>query len=515
MTIKYPITNFLHEIFPTEERTIDSVKKAISKHYAQGIVNPTIEEKDNQLIVTIDSASAEIENKKFRKLIALCDQKKFQEASDLAKQLIDENPKISEYHRILGQIQSESGDQESAIDTLIDALRWDPYNEWALLMMGNIQAKYKKDIDTALHFFNQALSCNSKDPISMTSIGYLLLEKNRLDEAVEFCNKAIEINSSFPNTHLTLAFIAEKKKDYKNQFNHAVNALIHSKQKDQVYQAAIKTAHEAALEIISWPENVRIIYEYQAYLQKSTDKPIKMDINESLPVSAKIAVAEYHDKDHHLVEYKSDFTAIEHLVMHELVHLDFILQARKDEVNELFTSNQSHDTVFDEIMLPAENILRKRGLPKENIMGFLNAIKNGLRSQLYNTPIDLFIEDKLYNEFPDLRPFQFISLYQLNQIGIQAVNSTGVTEITPDIVVSATRILNLVNALHFKNLFGIDLIQEFNAPSLELSKAQTFYEEYQEYRFDKQPGEEYEIIHNWAVDLGLDGIFKLKKETNY
>jgi hypothetical protein len=30
MTIKYPINNFLHEIFPTEDRTIDSVKKAIT-----------------------------------------------------------------------------------------------------------------------------------------------------------------------------------------------------------------------------------------------------------------------------------------------------------------------------------------------------------------------------------------------------------------------------------------------------------------------------------------------------
>ena len=512
MTIKYPINNFLHEIFPTEDRTIDSVKKAISKHHAQGVVNPTIEEKDNQLIVSIDSASAEIENKKFLKLITLCDQKKFQEASILVTQLISENPKISEYHRILGQIQSESGDQESAIDTLIDSLRWDPYNEWALLMMGNIQAKYKKDIDTALHYFNQALSCNSKDAISMTSIGFLLLEKNRLEEAIEFCNKALEINNTFPNTHLTLAFIAEKRKNHKDQFSHAINALKNSKEKDQVYQAAIRTAHEAAAEIITWPENVRIINNYQAYLEKSTDKPIKMATNENLQVSAKISVAEYHKKDHHLIEYKPNFTAVEHLVMHELVHLDFILQARKDEVNELFTSNQTHDKVFDKIMLPAEKTLRKRGLPEQNISGFLNAIKNGLRSQLYNTPIDLFIEDKLYNEFPDLRPFQFISLYQLNQIGIQAVNSDKVTDITPEIVVRATRILNLVNALHFKDIFGLNLIDEFNAPNHELIQAKKFYDEYQEYRNDRQPGEEYEIIENWSKDLGLDNIFTLRKE---
>jgi tetratricopeptide (TPR) repeat protein len=317
MTIKYPINNFLHEIFPTEERTIDSVKKAIVKHHAQGVVSPTIEEKEGQLIVTLDTATAEIENKKFRKLIALCDQRKFTDAEQLAKQLIAENPKISEYHRILGQIQSENGDQEAAIDTLIDALRNDPYNEWALLMMGNIQAKYKKDIDTALHYFNQSLSCNSNDPITMTSIGFLLQEKGRLEEAVNFCHIAIEINPKFPNTHLTLAFIAEKRKNPKDQFSHAVNALKCSTQKDQVYQGALKMAHDAAEEMITWPEHARIINKYRDKLQALTDKPIKMAINDDIPVSAKISIAEYRNQDQHLLEYKSNSKAVEHLVMHE------------------------------------------------------------------------------------------------------------------------------------------------------------------------------------------------------
>ncbi|HBQ61033.1 MAG TPA: hypothetical protein DD671_15805, partial [Balneolaceae bacterium] len=51
-----------------------------------------------------------------------------------------------------GQAYSEKGDQEEAINSLIDALKWNPKNEWALLMIGNIYARFKKDMDTALKY---------------------------------------------------------------------------------------------------------------------------------------------------------------------------------------------------------------------------------------------------------------------------------------------------------------------------------------------------------------------------
>ena len=49
----------------------------------------------------------------------------------------------------MGQILSDEGDQEEAINCLIDALRWDSKNGYALLMMGNIFAKFKDDVPTA------------------------------------------------------------------------------------------------------------------------------------------------------------------------------------------------------------------------------------------------------------------------------------------------------------------------------------------------------------------------------
>jgi hypothetical protein len=54
----------------------------------------------------------------------------------------------------MGQILSDEGDQEEAINCLIDALRWDSKNGYALLMVGNIFAKFKNDVPTALKYYN-------------------------------------------------------------------------------------------------------------------------------------------------------------------------------------------------------------------------------------------------------------------------------------------------------------------------------------------------------------------------
>jgi cytochrome c-type biogenesis protein CcmH/NrfG len=60
---------------------------------------------------------------------------------------------VSEYHRILGQIYSEEGEQDKAVNCLIDAIRWDPRNNHALIMMGNVFARHYNDIETAMTYY--------------------------------------------------------------------------------------------------------------------------------------------------------------------------------------------------------------------------------------------------------------------------------------------------------------------------------------------------------------------------
>ena len=45
-----------------------------------------------------------------------------------------------------------------------------------------------------------------------------------------------------------------------------------------------------------------------------------------------------------------------------------------------------------------------------------------------------------------------------------------------------------------------------------LTQATVFYDEYREYREDREPGEEYELLYNWADDLNLTDFFGLRPD---
>ena len=47
-----------------------------------------------------------------------------------------------------------------------------------------------------------------------------------------------------------------------------------------------------------------------------------------------------------------------------------------------------------------------------------------------------------------------------------------------------------------------------------LTRAAAFYDEYKEYREDREPGEEYELLYNWADDLNLTDFFGLRPDNN-
>ena len=134
----------------------------------------------------------------------------------------------------MGQILSDEGDQDEAINYLIDALRWNSKNAWALLMMGNIFAKFKEDIPTAMKYYDQALIANVRDLISLTNIGYLLLQENTLEKAKQYFNQALKINSDFPNTHFGLGMIAEKENDNYRAFEATIEAIKCNKNKETI-----------------------------------------------------------------------------------------------------------------------------------------------------------------------------------------------------------------------------------------------------------------------------------------
>jgi tetratricopeptide (TPR) repeat protein len=520
MKIIHKIDDFLFSIFPelSEVKTGGGKTLIIStlqKFYTYKTYTPKVFIDQDSVIVELDIPAIISQESDYKKVVALCEKGKFSEAKPILKKLIEANPSNSEYHRVMGQILSDEGDQDEAINYLIDALRWDSKNAWALLMMGNIFAKFKEDIPTAMKYYDQALIANPNDNIAINNIGVNLMQQGKLVEAKKYFNEALKINSNYPNTHFALGMIAETENDFYKAFESTIQAIRFNKNKDILYQNSVRQAFEIAKKIISIGNSEKIFVEYRHKLEFDGDTEIDIIEDTAIPTAAKIEFAENYERLKHIVRYKPKYPAVEHLIMHELVHLDFVINARKAGLNQLFISNQQHKTDFIKKLEPIIQKFHKMGVSEQAIANYCSGLFDGMNRQVFNAPIDLFIEDFLYNNYAALRPAQFLSLYSLIQEGIKATTDKQIVELSPKDILSKSKIYNLVNALQYKNLFGIDLIKDFQATTIELKQAQDFYQEYQEYKTDKEPAEEYELVLNWAEDLQLDKNFELVDEIQY
>lgn len=492
MNIIFKIDDFLFEFFPTEKGNLNELEDFLKRYYTEGSFEPQVEITKEFVKITIDTSRIEEDSKSYQKLVSLCEKGDFNKAKPLAQELIEKSPNVSEYHRILGQILSDEGDQEEAINCLIDALRWNPKNEWALLMMGNIFAKFKEDIDTAMKYYDQVLVVKPDDNIALNNIGANLMQLGNTEEALKYFNKAIKVNPKYPNTHYTLSLVSEMQDDFEDAFKHSINAIKVNPNKDGLYGNSFRMAIESAQKLTNSIDGKKVVEDFATQLEKQCNKTIKVETDDEIPTVAKIEFAENYDREYHLVKYKSSYPTVEHLVMHELMHLELATEAREEEENQLFITNQSLKSKFFYSLEKFAHNLKNKGVAEEAIGNYLQALFDGINRQIYNTPIDLFIEDRIYNRYPERRPFQFLSMLAIQE-GIKATTKTEIVKNTPTGILSKPKTFNLINALHFKSLYEVDLINDHKPSKIELNQANELYQEFLDCRNDKEPGEEYEL----------------------
>ena len=514
MKIIHKIDEFLFTIFPNIKDE-NQIINAMEDFYSYGSYKPKVKIENGFVIVEIDIISITSQENDFNKAISFCEKGKFSEAKPLLQNLIKQNPTNSECHRILGQIYSDEGNQEEAINSLIDALRWDSKNAYALVMMGNIFAKFKNDIETAMKYYDQALIAKPDDNITINNIGANLLQQNKFEEAKKYFYRALSLDGKYPNTHYALAIIANQEEDLNSAFYSFIQTAKYSNKNDFFYNKGIEEAYQVANEIFKEKRGKNIFRKFRVFLEQKSGIEIDIIKDETIPTAAKIEFAENHDREKHIIKFKDTVPAYEHLIMHELVHLDFVLDAQEEENNLLFTTTQQHTNIFLRSIDSSLRKLKQKGISEAGINTYGAGLFSGISSLIFNAPIDLFIENLLYKEHPELRPYQFVSLMNLVQDGLKAVTDKQVLEFTPKEIISDTKIYNLVGAMQLKNLYAVDFISEYKASKIEMDTANKFYKEFLEYSEDKKPGEEYELVQHWADDLKLNDNFELIGENQY
>lgn len=93
-----------------------------------------------------------------QQFLDLCNKQDFNKALSLLEDLIKDEPQNSEAWRLLAQIHwTYNNETDKAYDELIEALKCNPKNIWALVLMGNLLIKEKNDVEHAQQYYNKVL----------------------------------------------------------------------------------------------------------------------------------------------------------------------------------------------------------------------------------------------------------------------------------------------------------------------------------------------------------------------
>ena len=104
-----------------------------------------------------------------------------------------------------------------------------------------------------------------------------------------------------------------------------------------------------------------------------------------------------------------------HLIAHELEHIILEQKARNEGRNRVFmTTASSREYSIGAISDHTEK-LKKQGFPEEQITKVTQQIIHGVCNQLFNCPLDMFIEYSLFEKYEDVRPSQFVLFNQLDE----------------------------------------------------------------------------------------------------
>lgn len=174
MTITLVRGQILASLFPEAPASAEALTSFLRLRFSVGAYKPEITIEGDLTHINIDEAEVARTNDDYRRIVRLAEKGKYDEAKKLIVDAIHKGTAISDIFRIYGQILFDQGEVDESLDQFIEALRWNPENVAALIMVGNLYAKQERNIETARTFFEKALMAGLDNVSAASNNGSVL-----------------------------------------------------------------------------------------------------------------------------------------------------------------------------------------------------------------------------------------------------------------------------------------------------------------------------------------------------
>ena len=236
-------------------------------------------------------------------------------------------------------------------------------------------------------------------------------------------------------------------------------------------------------------------------VRELTSKDIEFIERNDLTTNAALKLAR-KNMPSHIIFYKAEHDeTINHLIAHECGHALRMFGVPEDNRLIPMTDDQLKRNALAEIEPEIQSL--SLVLPFDGLVEIVNLWYNGIVKQLTNFPPDIMIEKWIYNEYPELRPYQSQSIRKQHKEALTAL-SAEVAKMTPRKILDAS---NIMNYAFFKILgihFGINYIGAYRR-SPYLSSGEELVSITEDYT-DSYEGD-VEMINGWARFLNLSKWF--------
>lgn len=502
----------------------DEAIKLIKESY--GFLSTTIDVHIKDGMATIESTDEQLKSSEealgfYDDGIKEANKGKYNRAIKLFNKTLQKLPEHIDARRNLAMSFLELGNSDEAKNHIIDVLRLNPKDVWGLILLGNIYSKHENDKETAERFYIRAYEINPNDQFLLNNIGALYADKGQYPESIKYFEKAIEVDETYPNAYYGLALANMNAGKDKTALNVLEDMFIKSDSSDPrskpVYAEARKLYLELNKRLAQKNKDLleAFIEERKESLEKVIGYDIKISEDDSLEmVTARTQMAYKHNRDYHSINYKvkSDL-ATSHILAHEMEHILLEHDARKLNRNFLFTTTpKTRENAINSISQDIYK-LKNKGYTEDQISDVVNQIIQGLANQLFNIPLDMFIEYRLYNKFEILRPSQFISLYLFTQEYLSIFLNKEIKRLTPPLIFKANITLNCAYALLVDHIYKG--ITEYHLPYKQsniFSTGKKLFNLWNESLQSYKHGDEYTLINQFAEVLKLEDWFEFQKD---
>ena len=466
--------------------------------------------------VKVDQKDLEQSQKEFNEITALCEKRQFKEAHSRLEQFLKKHSRHSEGYRILAQMEMEAGNIDKAIDIDIEALRCNPKNIWALILMGNLYSKYKDNYEIGRTYYDSVLKYSPDNFIAINNVAALMMENEDYESAIPLFEKSLEGDKKYANAYYGLAVCYYNQRENQKAFDTALKGCLladirseNPQVMDELHKIMLASAHA----VVESTNYMNVVLGIKDEIEMKYNQKIEIEEDDSLDLSAKLEYGPTHHRDYHLIKYNPKKPFMEHLAIHEMMHLQMNLEADKVNNNKVIISNNDNVIAFRTKYAAWIKKLVNR-FEHSKAMNLVEQIHRGYMLQVMNCPLDLFVEKRMYDKYPIVRAIQLLSLMEQETYNIKAIKGSENSKFVPLDIVQNSKVMNIVTSMHFEHLFGLRFYQEYKPTRAQFDQAKDFYDEFLAYD-DYKPGEEYELVEYFMDSLHAERFMSILPLSDY